>query len=269
MKRWLVRSQLARARAKGTPGAGYTITEVMIVLAVTTAMFVAIAILFSGRQANVQFQQSVRNFEAELQNIMNDVSTGYYQSNLECTAGTTGPPSISGSISGEAGSNSDCIYLGKVIVPDTPATSSTIQTLVGRRAINGRDVETLSEASPVVAPAAAEPYDHSFGLNIDRILRLSDNAQLYGVGFLNRLAQKSLASDSEGEGLIELYGLTSTTLAGGSNIVNPANLPPAPDGVVFCLTGINGKKAEITIGASGSQSTVNSVLDTNSGDLCG
>ncbi len=268
MKRWLISSRLARAGGKGEPGAGYTITEVMIVLAVSSAMFVAIALLFSGRQARIEFNQAVRAFEAELQNIMNDVSTGYYQSDFACTVGATGPPNISNSQPSVTGTNSGCIFLGKVITPNDPAISSTISTLVGRRAVNGRDVETIAEAQPVVIPGINETYNHSFQLEIRRIFNLDNSSRIYGVGFINPLSQSGLPSDSDGNGLIQLYGLSPAPLANASNIVDPASLPRMSDGVLFCLLGQNGQRAEVEIGAGGSQSTINSILDTQAGGRC-
>lgn len=273
MKCWLRIGQLAGGDGKHRPEAGYTITEVMVVLAVSAVMFSAIVLAFSGRQGRVEFSQSVRDYEAQLQSVMNEVATGYYQSNLKCTLDGGGNPSISSAVTADAGTNSACIFAGKVVVPDrATGDASMISTLVGRRVVGTRDVETLAEAKPVVAKSFDKSFRHSFGIKVRQIQNIDKNTRLYGLGFMNQLARGTLPTGGDvagGEGLIKLYGLTSPTLAGGDSIVNPSHLVLLPKGAVLCLEGHNGQFAEVTIGENNSNSTITSTLDTaKSGEKC-
>ena len=68
-----------------------------------------------------------------------------------------------------------------------------------------------------------------------------------------------------------LYGLLSTstpgtTSAGTLNVA--ANYYLIPEGVRLCLSGGNGKKAEITIGANGSQTATYVNIDNGVNSVC-
>ena len=93
---------------------GFTIVEVMIVLAITGGLFISAAVMISGRTNKAQFEQSINQITAQLRQSINEVSTGYYpnrgfqcQANgatVSITAGTT-----------EQGTNSGCMLLGKAL----------------------------------------------------------------------------------------------------------------------------------------------------------
>lgn len=262
MKRWLVLSQLAQAKKDRELVAGYTITEAMIVLAVVTVMFAVIAVVFSGRQGRVEFTESVRNFEAKLQNIVSDVTNGYYNPNFDCRVSTSGPPTINSG--GGSGSSGHCIFLGKFILPVEGEKASTISTIVGRRVTEaGAEVQSLNEAHPVRPPMVDERYSHSFQLEVRRIVMLDDpSKRMYGVGFLTELSRGVGVELSASEGVVRMYTLSSPSLVASGNIVDLANLSRASEGVMFCLRGNNNQRAEIKVGTRDSQDTVFSELDT-------
>lgn len=111
--------------AAGGQNKGYTIVEVMIVLAVSSAMFISAASLISGKQARADFTSGVRDFETSLNDIANDVSDGYFSNTV--TDGTnTGPVNCSASASNfsfsvdltgtrQQGVNQGCIFVGKAL----------------------------------------------------------------------------------------------------------------------------------------------------------
>lgn len=277
MKRWLKFSRLAQV-GRGEHGSGYTITEVMVVLAVSMVMFAAIVVAFSGRQSRVEFTQSVRDFEAQLQDVASDVASGYYHSNFLCTTNTIGPPLISETQQSVTGSSSDCIFLGKVVVPSdsSNSTSSVVSTLVGRRAIGGRDVETLDEAQPVVSRSADTSFTHAFQLKVQKIVRLNSSYdQLHAIGFINQLS-RGVGSETSGEnGLISIYGLVDPPLISDSEAKNVLHRGPSgnnfiklPEGAIFCLLGQNGQRAEISVGSGRSQTAIVSEIDTSNEGAC-
>lgn len=249
-----------RRGASGFGMGGYTITEVMIVLAATTVLFAAVAISFSGRQASTEFTQAVRAYEAQLQNTISEVTTGNYLMGQCDGRGAT--------ISLTTNHPGSCIFLGKVYTgyDDTSnATSANIRTLVGKRLdASGQEVTdlTASGANPVYASAADQTYNHSFRLQVRRVVRLDTSAVLSGFGFLLPLAGSAAigGDQSAGSRQTSLYGLS-----GGSS---PSNLVVMTSGIMICLQGQNNQRAEITVGASASQSLLFSTLDTANTGVC-
>ena len=138
---------------------GYTIVEVIIFLAVSGALLISALGLINGQQQRTEFVQSVRDFDNDLQDIANDVSTGYFNNagNFSCTvAGST----ISfTSTAAEQGTNMDCIFVGKLVQFQTPGTNELgyrIYTMVGARQTGSppREVTSFAEAKPVVIARA-------------------------------------------------------------------------------------------------------------------
>jgi type II secretory pathway pseudopilin PulG len=60
---------------------GYTILEVLIFIAVSSLMFISAMRAISGRQRQVQFTQSIQEFDAKIKDLINDVTTSYYPTN--------------------------------------------------------------------------------------------------------------------------------------------------------------------------------------------
>jgi type II secretory pathway pseudopilin PulG len=99
---------------------GFTIVETMIVLAVSAALFLVAVHQVAGRQNEVEFQQAINDFQSSIKQVISQVNSGDYQSvnNIICqesngkvviTAAPVGsPPSTEGS-------NTDCIFAGKVM----------------------------------------------------------------------------------------------------------------------------------------------------------
>ena len=108
---------------------GYTIIEVMIFLAISGALFVSASALISGRQERTMFQQSVNTMSQNLEDLLNDVSTGFYPSNSDFGCdNSSGTPSIYSVIppgSKQQGTNEGCIFSGKLLSFTTSPASST------------------------------------------------------------------------------------------------------------------------------------------------
>lgn len=129
-------------RAECGQGAGYTILETMIFLAVSAAMFVSAMAFINGRQGRTEFSTAVRDFESSINDLANDVSNGYY-----ANATAAGRPfycSISGSAiaikddktTDQQGSSQGCIFIGKAIQFRSSSTGDSqyvIMTLVGKQ----------------------------------------------------------------------------------------------------------------------------------------
>lgn len=94
---------------------GYTIVEVMIVLAVSGFMFIIAANFINGKQEKAAFTQGSNDMGSKLQKIVEDVTDGHY-SDVPLTCGQSGS-SLSASASGSApqGETANCVFLGKIL----------------------------------------------------------------------------------------------------------------------------------------------------------
>jgi prepilin-type N-terminal cleavage/methylation domain-containing protein len=96
---------------------GFTILEVMIVLAVTAIIFFMSITFIQGKEAYNQFLVAINNVEAQLNEDINNVRDGSYvfPNNISCSGGSSSPLiSISGSDSNQ-GTNKGCIFVGDAI----------------------------------------------------------------------------------------------------------------------------------------------------------
>lgn len=155
---------------------GFTVVETLIFLAISAAIFVSAMVLINGRQGKAQFDNAVRNFEASLIDIANDVANGYYKSSdkIQCNA-PGGVPNVTSVVIGskDLGTNDACIFIGRAIMPsDAGAEALNIYSLVGAREVPSgtplyanqatRDVKTLGQANPrLVYPTGLLPADES------------------------------------------------------------------------------------------------------------
>lgn len=93
---------------------GYTIIEVMIVLAVSGGLLASVATMISGQQRRTEFSIATRELESKIQDVFNDVETGVISNNgqLKCTVTGAASPVIENAGPGVSG---QCIFVGKAI----------------------------------------------------------------------------------------------------------------------------------------------------------
>lgn len=145
---------------------GFTVIESMIFLTISSFVFVSAIAGYSQRQKEVQFTQGVRTLQAQLQDVINDVATGFYPtlpanchaSNLDNSA-----PYFDSNAS-NASNSSNCVWFGKAIQLGTTyfcnaATTSDncdrygIMPIVARRT----NIETDGTKKPIDTFAQARP----------------------------------------------------------------------------------------------------------------
>src|ERR1700722_14172147 len=145
---------------------GYTILEVMIVLAISGAMFLIAISFISGKQEHTAFTDGVNNMVSQLQDAIQQVTNGEYSDiPLTCTAGSGSPPSFDASGNPSQGTTTSCVFVGKFFHfwPNNPGASGAaayeVFTLAGNRLDNGNPAVTLSEVAPVpvYGPALGAP----------------------------------------------------------------------------------------------------------------
>lgn len=147
---------------------GFTILETMIVTGVSAVMLITAIALFSGQQRSNQFSQSLRDLETYIQDVVNDVETGYYpNTGVTCTGGGSSPPTLSPGAT-EQGASFGCVFLGKAL--HFKEEGIEVHTVVGNRALTGTTSDLRS-----ANPRSTQPVlgiiekDYLYGVKLYRI----------------------------------------------------------------------------------------------------
>jgi prepilin-type N-terminal cleavage/methylation domain-containing protein len=153
---------------KGAPG-GFTIIEVMIVLAISGTMLISASTLLSSRRQATDFSQAVYDLQSQIQSLANSVSS---QAIPGVQHFTCAPYSIDSvmrpALSPGTATNQDCIFLGQAIQVKADSSSLYSYPIFGLRTVyNGfSDTDeapaTFGDAHPLPAmssAAASSPND--------------------------------------------------------------------------------------------------------------
>ena len=134
---------------------GFTIIEVMIVLASTGALLLIAMTVIGGQVASTSFQTSSRSFATELQNIANQVTSGQYiYNNFSCSL-SGGAATISTVNGLSQGQNVGCDFLGKNIYIPSLNGSNTIKIY----SVAGPSANTISNKDTVInVPESVDSY---------------------------------------------------------------------------------------------------------------
>lgn len=135
----------------GKTPAGYTVLEVMIVLAVSGVMFVIAANFINGKQAKTAFQTGVNELTAQVQAVIGEVNDGHYS---DVAFGCNDSPPNRLNIVGAGptdttGNSQDCTFVGKILhfSEDGDDTRYEVLSLAGARLRSDDTAVTqLSEA---------------------------------------------------------------------------------------------------------------------------
>jgi hypothetical protein len=136
---------------------GYTIIEVMIFLVVSTAMLGSATFLITGRQRATSFSTGMRDIESRINDTINDVDTGFFNTNskINCTvSGAALSISDTAVTLDDIGKNGDCVLLGKVIQFAGTSSRDTISTYL----VAGRKTKRNAQNISVIVDNFAESY---------------------------------------------------------------------------------------------------------------
>jgi len=147
---------------------GFTIVEVMIVLAVSSLIVLSALTLVNGRQNKTEFVTGINDLQQQVQQIVNETASGLYPGigGFTCQPGASGPVTFTG-VSSAQGTNQGCIFLGKTIQFGLDTTDSQLAVLpiVGRQYQSDgiTPVATVGQAIPraawpfTIGPGVVEP----------------------------------------------------------------------------------------------------------------
>ena len=263
-----------------TDSRGFTIVETMIVLAVSGLIFLIAAFFIAGKQRETQFNQGIRDAQAQLQQIINEVATGFYpdSNNFSCTPGATGP-TFSTVIQTGQGSNSGCIFLGKAIQFQTgtndPEQLSVLTIAGNQNDSSGDTVTDLSTAFPKVVPTSiggALTTDLLENGITTKWIHFNGGASAGAIAFVAAL-NPSVANNGLTTGTLQVSAVpvngtslgmstAAMTAAINANLTTSTQNPSA--GVQVCLvSGTTQESGLITIGGSGRSLGVNLSIREN------
>ncbi len=216
---------VSRSSRWGFSARGYTVIEVMIVLAVTGILFSAAVLLFHGQQAKTSLSQNLYDLASKLQSYANEVNSGVYSGgqNYSCSI-SNGKASLAASGSNTQGSNYNCLFLGRVVqlIPDSNIIY--VYTVIGNRNVyngandTGRTASQLEDTNPQIATSGGS-------------MVLVDTYSLPGDITISSTKTTSASDGSALDGYGDLVGLYSDLSdSGGSSSDLETIAFPFPNG---------------------------------------
>lgn len=164
---------------------GYTIIEVMIVLAISGVMFLIAANFISSKQARTSFTEGSNELTSQLQQVVTEVENGQYTDLLfDCAVNGAGPKvKIDTTKSTERGSTG-CIFLGKYVVVNPPASTYQVQLLAGKIGATN-----YASTTPLTAANDSGGIDFTKNVSVPQALKISSvktntGASVAGFGFM-------------------------------------------------------------------------------------
>ena len=268
----------------GLKANGFTIIETLIVLAISGSMLVAVVAMISGQQGKTQFQQSINQVSQQIQQIIGDVSNGYYPvSNISCSASGSSVDIIR--LNGSSlGTNSDCVLVGKVIQFYQTQTSVpqqyTVYSMAGLRQPNGTVINPIAIA-PGLNRYSTIPDNSTVGSLANGIsLAYTTYTDISGTTQANNSKAFAIltnpitgagVTDTSGAQQINIYAVNGTDAGAlSANNVSAINMPANfvhITGYSICLTsGTTNQSGFITIGGGSRKLSV--VLTIKDGKVC-
>lgn len=194
---------------------GYTIVEVMIVMAVSGMMFLIAANFINDKQGRTAFTQGVNEMASRMQGVMSDVTDGHYSDvPLGCAVGVS---SLSFPASAQdQGTNQDCTFLGKVLHFSVNGDAAQYEVLSIAAARQANPTPNLSSAiyQPATSLTEQQTVPQSllvWCIEANTAAPCAAPSAPYAVGFV-----QSQGADSNGVG--QASGAQTVGLVYGANV---------------------------------------------------
>lgn len=214
----------------------------MIVLAITGLVLASAIFLVVGQQAKVEFTQSVQDVQSSIQQVMSEVSSGFYPNpgNLHCDA-AGGVVNLSVGTD-KQGANTGCIFVGKAMqfgVKNTDPQDYYVHSIAALQSNDGSLSNSKPKAiSPGITtnngggvPDASLKKQLLFGLQAVsmRYVNGGISTPISSVAFISSLGQY------EGGQLLSGTPQLSLVPVNGSSAVDGGKLATEPGRVVDAI----------------------------------
>lgn len=144
---------------------GYTLVEVMIVLAISGVLLVSAIVLFSNQTSRTSFQTGLRDLDSKIQSWVGQVGTDYFPEipDMHCELDDDNRPALKGGAR-DQGASEDCIFLGHALLVKLNSTQVEAYTVLGASTQkvggSGSDFVTdFAQANPTLIFELTEQYD--------------------------------------------------------------------------------------------------------------
>jgi len=246
---------------------GYTIIEVMIVLAVSGVMFLIAANFISGKQERTSFTEGVNEMASRIQDTIEQITDGQYSDiPLNCSF-SGGTVSFFGATTNQ-GTNSTCVFLGKMLhfsLNGVPHDYETLALAGGRVDASSGVTPTLASADPSVIAALTTDQTTSQRLDVSG-MAITDSLGIvhngnYAFGFTQGLGTANgIGNFQSGAQTISMvYSLVSGSMDNTQAVAHINGNVYYAKSAIICLT--DGTQiAKIVIGGTG---TNNNQLSVN------
>jgi type II secretory pathway pseudopilin PulG len=198
---------------------GYTVVEVMIVLAISVVLFFSAITVFYSQRTSTNFSQAMQDVNSSIQHYANQVVTSSYPGSENYSCKVSGGRATL--VSPATGAGSTCLFLGLAILALPGQTTLQIYTVLGNKDLYangpcggiGGTALTITCAQPEVAMLGGTPklngtYTLSGGATVvySHVVVSGATTPNYDlVGFYNGL-QSDTAAASSGTGALVLRG---------------------------------------------------------------
>jgi type II secretory pathway pseudopilin PulG len=131
------------------PGKGYTIIEVMLVLAVSTSLLFSAIVVFRGQQNATAFTQAVQDLNSKLINYADQVKAGTFPESTDYNCDGSGPTIQVSATGGELGGRQGCVFMGRAIQFQKDKETMYVYTVLGKMIQpDGSPVTDITQAAP-------------------------------------------------------------------------------------------------------------------------
>ena len=137
---------------------GYTLIEALIVVAISSTIFLGVIVVFGDSRQDVDFSQAKIDIETKLKGYVNQVSTGTFQGNTTHSCGrhpATGRPILTAAAGVTSGSSEKCTYLGKALQTIPGSNKIYVYDILGLR--NKHDPGGFDTGEPAINYDEARP----------------------------------------------------------------------------------------------------------------
>jgi type II secretory pathway pseudopilin PulG len=199
---------------------GYTIIEVLIVLAVSGLMFIVAVNFINGKQGKAAFTQGTNEMASQIQGVIEQVTDGQFSDiPLNCQLNGAGIKVDPGAQS--QGTNPGCVFLGKILrFHSTGDSTYAVVSLAGKRITKdgaGNSVQpSLSNVAPTVVASLTRVQNIPQRLTIKSITvndaSTGTSTTAYNFGFAEGLGTVANASFQSGaQSVAMIYSPTGAT----------------------------------------------------------
>lgn len=232
---------------------GFTIVEALIVLAVTGVLFVSIIGVVSGKQSKAQFTQGINSIRDEIEQVINEVQSGYYPE-----------------VDTAQGTKQDYMTIGKVIQFNDPSGSDPERYSVYSVITNKNVKEITSDSTIQIVDAATQVNSLKYGLTT-KWMRIGgaggSNLSSKAIGILTYFTASNMAvaGHEAGSQTTQIVPITTTGDIGSGLAESYTGRNPE-SGVEVCFDGNNGQSGLVTIGSNQQSNSV--TLSIRNGNDC-